>query len=288
MEQRSAAWHAMRKEFIGASDAPALMGVSPWKCAYDVFLEKSGTDIKEAPKNPYMQRGIDLEPEALRAFELATGFLMSPMVLFSPKYEFMMASLDGLSIDGDAAVEIKCPGEKDHLHCIYVGIPEKYMPQLQHQIEVTGLDKIYYMSYRPDHPTPISIREVLRDEVYIANLIKVEAAFYVDHMLTGIPPSNDRQIKTIDSSAWKNLSEEYIRLDREIKENEKRKDEIKDLLLEISGAENAKGNGITLQKIERKGMINYQNIPELKTIDLEKFRKPSISFWQVREKKRYD
>jgi putative phage-type endonuclease len=283
MEQRSAEWHAMRKKFIGASDASALLGVSPWKTAYDVFLEKCGTDIKEAPKNPYMQRGIDLEPEALRAFELATGFLMSPMVLFSPKYEWMMASLDGLSIYGDAACEIKCPGEKDHLHCIYIGIPEKYMPQLQHQIEVTGLDKIYYMSYRPDHATPISIREVLRDEVYIANLIKVEAAFYVDHMLTGIPPENDRQIKTIDSSAWKSLSDEYMRLDRQMKDNEKRKEEIKDLLLEISGAENAKGNGITLQKIERKGIIPYASIPEVKQMDLEKFRKPSTSFWQVKE-----
>ncbi len=281
--QRSESWLELRRKFIGSSDVAALLGVSPWKTIFDVWQEKCGTDTIEPVKNPWMQRGIDLEDEALRAFELATGFLMSPAVLFSEKHPFMMASLDGLSIDGDAAVELKCPGEKDHLHCVYVGIPEKYTPQLQHQIEVTGLDKIYYMSYRPEHPTAISIREVPRDQAYIDKLIEVERRFYEGHMLTGIPPANDRQIKTIDSSAWKSLSDEYMRLDRQMKENEKRKEEIKDLLLEISGAENAQGNGITLQKIERKGMINYQNIPILKTMNLEEFRKPSTSFWQVKE-----
>ena len=283
MEQRSAAWHEMRKKYIGASDAAALLGVSPWKTAYDVYLEKCGTDIIEATKNPWMQRGIDLEDEALRAFELATGYFMSPKVLFSAKYEWMMASLDGLEIDGKAAVEIKCPGMKDHQLAFEDKIPEKYIPQLQHQIEVTGLTGIYYASYNPEAFKKLIVLWVPRDDVYIENLIEVERKFYEEHMLTGIPPANERQIKKIDSSQWSLLSDDYKFLMNRRKKDEERMEEIKNLLLEISGAENAKGNGITLQKIERKGIIPYANIPEVKQMDLEKFRKPSMSFWQVKE-----
>lgn len=283
MQQRTKEWHELRKKFIGASDAAALLGVSPWKCAYDVFLEKSGSDTSVPVKNPWMQRGIDLESEALRLFEKEMGFLMSPKVLFSDRHKFMMASLDGLDIDGSHACEIKCPGEKDHEIALGNEIPEKYIPQLQHQIEVAGLEDIYYCSYRPEHLTPIYILNVPRDQAYIDKLVEVERKFYEEHMLTGIPPENDRHVVRIDSEVWKSLTDEYRRLDRQEKESQKRKDEIRDFLVQIAQEENAQGNGIILQKVDRKGIIDYKNIPVLKTMDLEEFRKPGSSYWQVKE-----
>lgn len=284
MEQRSAEWHELRKKYIGASDAPCLMDVSPWKNKHELWLEKSSTDISIPVKNPYMQRGIDLEPEALRLFEKETGVLMSPKVVFSDNHIFMMASLDGLSIDGDVACEIKAPGEKDHLHAIYSGVPEKYYPQLQHQIEVTGLDMIYYVSYRPEYELePLVIKEVKRDQPYIDKLVQVERKFYEEHMLTGIPPENPKKMKEIVSESWLSISEEYKHHDRQIKILEKRKEELRDYLVQIAQEENAFGNGITLTKIERKGIIPYANIPEVKQMDLEKYRKPSTSYWQIKE-----
>ena len=38
-----------------------------------------------------------------------------------------------------------------------------------------------------------------------------------------------------------------------------------------------------MQKIERKGTIPYANIPEVKQMDLEKHRKPSTTFWQIKD-----
>jgi putative phage-type endonuclease len=283
MEQRSAEWHLLRKSKIGASDAAPLMGVSPWKNSYDVWQEKCGTDIIEPAKNAWMQRGIDLEDEALRAFELATGLLVSPSVLFHSKYPWMMASLDGYEIEGKAAVEIKCPGVKDHEIAIAGIIPAKYYPQLQHQLAVTGLDKIYYMSYSPDHETPKVILEVKRDDEYISKLIEVEREFYYQHMLTGIPPENPDKTKVMDSYRWSNLVEEYKKFDFIEKDAAIRKEALKQQMIEESDSENARGNGITLTKVEKKGNINYQNIPMLKTMDLEEFRKPGTSYWQVKE-----
>lgn len=286
MEQRSAEWHALRKSKIGASDSIVLMGVAPpsWnKTVYDLWLEKTSDEVTVKHVNPYMQRGIELESEALKAFENATGYLMRPMVLISPRNQFMMASLDGFEIDGLAAVEIKCPGQKDHECALDGQIPEKYIPQLQHQIEVTGLPKIYYMSYSPDHVKPFCIKEVYRDSLYILNLIAKECEFYHNHMLTGIPPDHIVQYNEMVSNEWKLLSDEYLRLDRQEKESSQRKKEIKNLLLQISGAQNAIGNGIILQKIERKGTIPYENILEIKQMNLEKYRKPGSSYWQVKE-----
>ncbi len=283
MEQRDKEWHELRKTKIGASDASSVLGVSKWKTAYELWEEKMGNGIKQPFTNVYMQRGIDLEPEALRAFENITGYLMSPEVLISPLNEFMMCSLDGLEIDSKAAVEIKAPGKKDHECALDGQVPEKYIPQLQHQISVTGLEMIYYFSYNPDHAQSNKILQVYRDQDYIDKMIEKEAHFYYEHMLKKIPPSNDHQIKTIESQQWKLLTDEYKKLDYQTRESEKRKDEIKDLLLQISELQSAQGNGIILQKIERKGIIDYKNIPVLKGLRLEEYRKPSSSYWQVKE-----
>jgi predicted phage-related endonuclease len=210
---------------------------------------------------------------------------MSPKVMISDETSFIMASLDGYdAMDGKRAVEIKCGGEKLHLQSIHGEIPKYYLAQMQHQMYVAELDEIYYCSYRPEHVVnPLYIEIIKRDDDFIGNMIEKETNFYFDYMLRKTPPPNPNAIKTIDSEVWKNLSNEYIRLDHVEKEASKRKDEIKDLLLQLSSMENAKGNGITLTKVERKGMINYQNIPILKTMDLEEYRKPGTSYWQVKE-----
>lgn len=262
------------------------MGVAPlsWKkTVYDIWESKQPGPIVMTPPTPWQQRGLDLEPEALRIFEAETGYLMSPNCLVNPRRTFMMSSLDGFDIDGKAGVEIKVPNISDHECAIAGELPKTYIPQVQHHIEVTGLEKFYYMSYKPEHEKKWVILEIYSDQDYIDKLIEVERKFYEDHMLTGIPPQKIESIKTIESHRWSNLSFEYLKIDHEIKELEKYRESLKENLIDEAQKENAKGNGIILQKIERKGIINYQNIPMLKTMDLEEFRKPSTSFWQLKE-----
>lgn len=284
MQQRSTEWFTMRKYHIGASDASSVLGVSPWKNAYQLWQEKTSKDLIESIPNPRMQRGIDLEPKALSLFEKETGYLMSPHVLINPKFQWQMASLDGLCIDEKVAVEIKCPGFKDHEIALEGKVPDKYIPQLQHQLCVLNAEKMYYESYNPDHEKTLIIFEVYRDQTYIDNLIQKESNFYYNHMLTGIPPENDKvPKKIIESEKWVALTNEYKRLDYESKQHEKRKEEIKDLLIQIAENETASGNGFSLQKVERKGAINYNSIPMLRNVNLEEFRKPTSNFWIIKE-----
>ncbi len=38
---------------------------------------------------------------------------MFPKVVLHPAHDWMMASLDGIDLDGNSIVEIKCPGQTD-------------------------------------------------------------------------------------------------------------------------------------------------------------------------------
>jgi putative phage-type endonuclease len=173
-EQSTNEWLSWRRGGIGASDAPVIMGHSPWQKESELLLLKTGQKT-EMPANPAMLRGKRLEPLARLAYVNHTGIDVAPMCVQSLTHDWMRASLDGLSVDGGHVVEIKCPGEKDHRVADSGLVPEKYYAQLQHILAVTGLAEISYWSFRFDHTV---LLEVKRDNGFIAGLIEKEAAFW--------------------------------------------------------------------------------------------------------------
>jgi len=173
-EQSTEEWLSWRRQGIGASDAPVIMGHSPWQKESELLLLKTG-QMKERPANGAMQRGKRLEPLARLAYVNHTGIDVAPMCVQSLAYAWMRASLDGLSADGRHVVEIKCPGEKDHQLADSGFVPEKYYAQLQHILAVTGLAEISYWSFRFDHTVLLKIK---RDEIFITGLVEKEAAFW--------------------------------------------------------------------------------------------------------------
>ena len=173
-EQSTEAWLAWRRDGIGASDAPVIMGLSPWQKEGELLLLKTGQKA-ERPANDAMERGKRLEPVARQAYVDHTGIAVAPMCVQSREHAWMRASLDGLSPDGRHVVEIKCPGEKDHSLAAAGTVPGKYYPQLQHILAVTGLAEIYYWSFRYGHTV---LLRVDRDEAFIAELIEKEVAFW--------------------------------------------------------------------------------------------------------------
>jgi putative phage-type endonuclease len=174
-EQSTEAWLSWRREGIGASDAPVIMGHSPWQKESELLLLKTGRKI-EPSANYAMQRGKRLEPLARLAYVNQTGIGVEPMCVQSLTHAWMRASLDGLSTDGSHVLEIKCPGEKDHRMADSGFVPEKYYAQLQHILAVTGLEEISYWSFRFEHTVLLKIK---RDDNFIAGLIDKEAAFWV-------------------------------------------------------------------------------------------------------------
>lgn len=272
--QNSPEWLEFRKNKIGASDAASILGVSPFKTKYELWEEKVG--VRQNRRTAAMQRGHDLEEEARQAFERETKIIVFPQVKVSAQHNFMMASLDGMDIEEQNFVEIKCPGVKDHEVALQKKVPEKYYPQLQHQLSVTGLDIGYYFSYRPGSTALIEVR---RNDEFIEMMIDEEKKFH-QCVIEFLPPCDPNFEERTDEE-WKRLSESYSSLTNQMEVLGQQEKEVRERFIALANGRNVKGFGTYLSKVLRKGTIDYKNIPELASIDVEKYRKSPTEYWKI-------
>jgi len=274
--QQTEDWIQFRKKKIGASEAPAIMEVSPWKTPYQLWLEKLDLIPSDYQSNA-MKRGLQMENQARKQFSLLTGHEVQPEVKIHPEINYMMASLDGITSDGKYAVEIKCPGPKDHGLAAEGVIPDKYYPQLQHQLEVCGLDMIYYFSF--DIHSHFLIK-VERDNKYIKNMLRKEKEFW-DCVESFVAPrcKNDAIIRNDD--IWAETANKWRAIKTQLDGLECQEQELRNMLVSMANNYTTAGAGIRVSKISRKGSIDYSSIPELKSVDLEAYRKESIETWKI-------
>ena len=172
-DQRSPDWTAWRRDKIGGSDSPILMGLSPW-CSPETLLRRKLGLEPEQYLSPAMQRGQELEKEALEAYQYQVEKLMFPVVKTHPAWDWCIASLDGISLDETQIVEIKVPGKKTVDMAANGEIPPNYLCQMQHQRFVCELDKCDYFCYDGHRGHLISVD---RDEEFIAEMLTKELEF---------------------------------------------------------------------------------------------------------------
>lgn len=182
LEQGSPEWHEWRHKGVGASDAPTIMRNNPWKSIDALLLEKQSAP-KSSPPNEAMSRGIQLEPEARRHYIRSTARKVQPACLQSNRYEWLRASVDGITAEGDWAVEIKC-GKSTYRDTLKYAenkkIPPYYYDQLQHILAVTGLESMDFWCYLPGQPE-LLVR-VDRNNAYIDRLLHTEFRFWTEVM----------------------------------------------------------------------------------------------------------
>ncbi len=267
----------LRRLYIGASDAAAIMGVSPWDTKKTLWETKMG--LRPPKEMTYaMQRGIEAEPKARAWLEKETKFFFAPCRIFHEKYPWMMASMDGMTKLGKYSVEIKCPGQMDHLDARAGRVPPKYYPQLQHQMLVTGHKSMYYLSWVETDPILILVEA---DEEYQKNLLAEEEKFYQSMIEFAEPEANEKDVVQKHNASWIDNAVKLKYL-LEYKENvEEQIEDIRNQLIEEADGQTCQGGGIKLTLIKKKGSIDYAKIPELGQIDLEKYRKPETTSWRL-------
>jgi putative phage-type endonuclease len=207
-------WHKWRGTGLGASEAAAILGVSPWTSPFELWLEKTGL-CEKAPANEFsiaaMKRGLDLEPLARKRFEAKMGILFPPLSAEHDQHPFIRASFDGYCETLNAILEIKCPGKADHSKALAGGVPSKYVPQIQHQLLVSGALKCYYFSF--DGMDSEALIEVKPDPAYI-NDLKNKLIHFWNLVELQLPP----QISSQDMEKFvKRVSNDFKRLGPAIK-----------------------------------------------------------------------
>lgn len=188
--QGSADWLAWRIGGLGASDAPVLMGVSPYATREQLLDEKITGKRRETEFA--MRRGNRLEPTARALYELERGVKAPPVCVLHDDYPWMMSSLDGLVTEEFDApeeariVEIKCWRWQNHDLCLCGIVPDEVYPQIQHQLMTTSLDHCDLVSYTEHskfaQDEQLVIIEVGADAEYQAELFEREEAFWAEVM----------------------------------------------------------------------------------------------------------
>lgn len=146
----------------------------------------TGVSAENGFTSAEMQRGTDLEPAAVAAYEAATGELITASGFLSCTDVLMGCSLDGHVGDFDGIVEIKCPKTATHVGYLEAGIlPPAYVPQVTHNMLVSGAQWCDFVSY--DDRLPESLRlfivRVTREELDLTGYELASRLFLgeVDH-----------------------------------------------------------------------------------------------------------
>ena len=193
LEQGSADWLEWRMGGIGGSDAPIIMGVSPYQKREDLLSKKivrrfGAVRKTNNGKTDAMLRGLEKEPMVRDTYNRRTGRDLQPQCGIHDKLKWMRASFDGLLIpDYSLVLEIKCPNKNDHSSAIEGLVPTHYWPQMQHLLAVSGGQKLHYLSWSENRffgERHFAKVVVLPDPAYQAELIEAEKMF-VDDMKKG-------------------------------------------------------------------------------------------------------
>ncbi len=269
-------WLQFRRSRVGSSESASLMGVCPYSNAFDLYQKKMGL-VREGYVNDAMKEGTRKEPIARAWYNDKTGEFFAPRVMVHAIYPRIHSSLDGITFDGQRAIEIKCPTLEVYHQIVKCGIPDNYFCQCQHHLLVTGVDEIEFFVWLSETENHTII--VQRDETYILKLIDVILEF-LECLDNKTPPKKTKRKGKLD---YEDTSDSrYISLVEQIREAKKRiamdeeiESKARSELLRLSEGRNIRGDGFQIYYSNVDGPIDYARVPQLKGIDLEAYRKPS-------------
>lgn len=148
--QGSPAWLALRTQFFTASEAPAMMGVSPYATRNELLHQKHTglTQEVDAGKQRLFNQGHQTESGFLPHAEALVGDELYPVVgsveLDGLK---LLASFDGLNLDYTIGYEHKLASDSNVRAIKETGEPPiHHVWQLEHQILVSGAEKILFVT----------------------------------------------------------------------------------------------------------------------------------------------
>ena len=266
--QGSPEWHAYRQTMRNASESPAVLGISPWMTPYQLWLVKTGRSTQAT--NEAMIHGTHLEPEARAAYETHTGNLMQPLVLNDGPYS---ASLDGINLAGDLIVEIKCPfrGKSSPLwrDANEGRVPGHYNAQVQHQLMVAGAGSAHFWVYAAGEGMLITVK---RDEEVMSLICEAWDDFqqYLD--TDSPPPLTDADSAQRSDAAWASAAQEYLAAKAQADAADTALDGARKTLVGLLRHPRESGEGVNVVKLWKVGSVDYKKVPELKGVNLDRYR----------------
>lgn len=187
-------WKRERMKGIGGSDVAAVLGISRWKSAIRVYLEKIG-EAPEEEVNEAMEIGKRIEDFIADLFKEKTGLhvVRCNAILQSSEYPWMIANVDREVYDPETdswgILELKNVSQYMQKDWEGEEIPPEAYVQLQHYLIVTGRTWGYIAGLIGGKRFEYKRFEL--DEELAEEIIRREEKFWKENVLKGIPPSAD-------------------------------------------------------------------------------------------------
>lgn len=282
LEQGSPEWLAHRKRCITSTDIAVIMGVHPKKTPFMLWQEK--LDLREPEKlNPAMLKGHKHEPIFRDWFNEKYKKNCVPVVIESDFNERFISSLDGYDLETETLLEVKWGREAyEMLRDLKESLmPTTYEYQIQWHMYVARHYKLHYVAGE-SLPEKIQLLIVYEEEELTERMEDAALEFlnYMDTMTP--PPLTERD--HIDRTGDKYLEELLNRYEinnLSIKSIEDDQEMLREKILEYCEKKNTFTKNGKVTRVISKGRVDYDIIPELKGIDLDKYRKPSVESYKI-------
>ena len=274
-------WLAIRTKGIGSSDAAAAIGLSSYKCALSLWLEKTGRQPSEDLSNKEaVVWGTVLEPVVAKMYAERTGRKVRRVnaVLQHPEHAFMLANLDRevITEDGTGVLEIKTAGFYS-AQLWEDGVPVAYQCQVLHQLAVTGhawADVAVLLGGQE-----FRIYRIERDDDKIADLIQREAQFWScvtedqqpepdasddaeRALLSLFPADNGQTLDFTESGEFNNLFAELLKIRHSKEDIEQQESVLKHRIQAALGSATA--------AIFQQGKVTWRKAKDRLVPDLDK------------------
>lgn len=188
---------------VGGSDIGAIVGLSPYRSAVDVWLDKLGRRCK-GDEAIHLRYGRHLEPFVTQEYERVTGNKAHshPTTVLHPEHPHLFAHVDGLvSCSGEPVVnDSGQPAAKILLECKTASaftashwgaqwtdeVPATYVAQCVWYMAMTGCEEAHLAVLLGN--SDFRVYRVMQDDKLAAALIKAALDFWDGHVLAGEPP----------------------------------------------------------------------------------------------------
>jgi len=282
--QGSDAWREFRECGIGSSEIAAIMGLSSYKKAIDIYNEKMGLTTPYV--NSAMQRGTSYEAEARKAFEGDSNMPFDPICCIHDEYDYFRASLDGYNAEANSVLEIKVPSEKNY-EAMCKSIPEMYNIQMQWQMMVSGAKTAVFLVYNPE--TKQFKSTVVYPDVSLREEMTEAAKVFWENFQQGIPPEAPEDLSIfVENDKLEDHARRWEKWDEQEKEAIKGKKQEREAMLDFGDDGDFHGTLLRFKKVYTEGRVDY----EAMLVDLgiasdviEKYRKPGSWTYRISRNK---
>ena len=264
-----------RTRYLGGSDIGAILGVSKYRSAVDVWLEKTGRSIIEKTSLP-MRFGQFTEDFVAREYTLATGYGLAihEEAIVHPLYAYMHGHIDRFVLEKD----LPLVDERGKIQAARILECKTANPFTQSDWGEVGTDQvpmsylvqcIWYMMLTKIKRTDLAvlfgnadfrIYEISRDSELEQMILDRAIHFWENHVLKDIPPpavsesdykslfSQSTQSKAIEAtSETSELVKKLTQINQQVEQYEAQISDIKqNIMAQMQDAEVLTWNGKTL------------------------------------------